>query len=1364
MSKVFLIAGLMTISCFNFGQDSELNKDQEYLIQYIDVRAGLSNNYVSQIIEDDLGIKWLATEGGINKYEGDGYVTVYKPGTKYPNFPNENVETIFKASDGNLWIGTMSGGLAEFNTKEDQLNESNYLLGLSDQHSDLRITSIEENDQNQLWVGTWSHGLFVIDAALKKPVRHFLDSTLISDIIQDEFGNIWASSVNFIHKYDPSEDRLISLELPIGLTYEIIKDPDQDKIYIASHLGIFELNTLTYKFKELEASVTGGFKGISCLMLDEQKRLWAGSWTEGLRRSDTSLSSFEYISLLPKEQNYTTNKYDLIRDIYQEENGLIWVCTGYGGVLKLSKKEDFHFIGNTSTVSSGLEDDNTVALEIDGQGRLWAGSWGGSLSYSQDWNTFKRLNKIKLVQSLLALENELIVGTRRGLWSIDLGEVEEPAALLNDSLQRIRSLYFDSYGILWVGTQEQGLLKVDYRDDPNLQKIKFFGKSQFDSRGIESDRISDITEDKEGNVWVCTYNGLYKYDRQEDRFIRFDQPQNGKATFPSVIFLSMHSASDGTLWVGMSGGVLQFKLVEDKLVRLNKLDIAHGLANEYVLGVTSDAANNLWVSTALGISKIQAPDHIVTNFDSKTLGLSAMNANAFAQDKKHLAFGGTSGMVYFNPNKIDVRNKPPEVVLSRLTVDNKLVAAKEKINDQILLKESIHYAKEVALTHQEKVISLKVIPTDYLGVENIHYYYRLLGVNDDWIHNKNNNEVSIIGLNPGTYTLQVRASRNNLDYGAIRSLTITKSRPPWLSNWAIVLYAAFLAFLIGLGRKVFLKQQSLKTEYERLKISNEKEHELAEAKISFFTNMSHELRTPLTLISAPVTEMLARKDLSVLIREKLLTVERNASKLLHLVNQLLDFRKAENGMLSLRTAKGDIVKFVREIFLSFKSLAEAKKIDFNLNTSPQTIYCEFDRDKMEIVICNLLSNAFKYVVDQGKIAIDISLTECGEVSIEVTDTGQGMDQMHLSQIFDRFYQIKGIESANLAGSGIGLYLAKSIVELHGGDIEVESQEGVGSIFTVVLPLSSHLLDDRHKLKDFKGSDDIDSYEHHPASAVDVNNEELAHSKEETILIVDDHQEIRKYLHSILSEDYNVLEAKDGKVAMEISTQHLPDLIISDIMMPEMDGIELTKALKSELLTSHIPIILLTARTSTVFELDGLETGADDYIRKPFNPMTILARIHGILENRRKLGEYLRNRIRFEPDDTIAENIEEKFVQKAVALVNEHLNNSELDAPVMADLMHMSQSSLYRKLKALSGMSITAFIRSVRLKKAAEYMMTEDMSLAQVGYEVGFNDYKYFQKCFKEQYGCPPSDYRKEKLKKVEKGVVRPKKTRQNTTI
>ncbi|MFT6867972.1 MAG: signal transduction histidine kinase/ligand-binding sensor domain-containing protein [Cyclobacteriaceae bacterium] len=1311
--------------------------NKNYNITYIDVSSGLSNNYVRNVIEDGFGFKWIATEGGLNRYDGKSF-QVFKPGNT-PELANENIEVVYEDKDGNLWIGTKSGGLTYYDSRKEQFYNYNQNVFSSLPNGSARVTTIVEDAQNRMFIGTWSHGLFVFNKDSSGSVEHFLANHKINKVQSDKYGNVWIAEGNSLIKYDPSEDRLIKLG-DYGLITAICSDTLRNWLWLGINqkgVGYLDLDDYSYHRSEFFFDTAGNAESLA---VDNEGRLFVGTWGQGLHISDANAQNFKKFSLLPSAQEFNNASYEAILNIHLDKNGIIWISTAFGGIVKLMPVNNFEGLAEFLP-NKKLADNNIYALSSDSEGKVWMGSYGEGVTVVLD-NNLINLNNIPAskINVFLEVANSMLIGTREGLFEVDVHSPNQKFSRLFSGLSKITALHHSKNGRLWIGTQQNGLYHIDHflDKDPSSELVKAI-------KWVGGDRISKLTEDRHGNIWIGTFNGLFIYDQKNDRYVSGVSLLTKK--LPSDIINDMFLDVDqDKLWVALSGGLVELDLDGVSIRKYTVNGINQGLKNEFITSVIKSSDNQIWVGTAYGLAKYLPERQVFENYgNSEGVPVHSFNIKSVTQNRKgELLFGATNGITVFHPDVITYRQADPEVLFTGLSINGSSINVGEEINGNIILKEALPYTSDIELTYQDETFSFIVSTLDYLGDYNVLFSYRLIGFNDKWSQLSSNREIRYINLNPGNYRLEVRASRDSFHWSNVAFKNIKIAPPPWATWYAYTFYLCFLVALAYLINFIAKKQANLKANLEIERIAREKEHDLSEAKIIFFTNISHEFRTPLTLILSPIIELIMDQNIKGKIRERLNIVEKNASRLLQLINQLLDFRKSENGLLQMRVAQGDFVSFSKEIFLSFKGLAESKNIQYSFSHNPKRIVLPFDRDKMEIVLVNLLSNAFKYTPVDGKIKFDVE--ELGKYChIKIEDSGIGINQKDLEKIFDRFYQIQTTETAKIVGSGIGLSLAKNIVILHHGEITVSSIPKKETTFTIQIPIDNPLFVAGEYISDFKGSDDKSYYSELDKEEVMVDLS-LKKDDRETVLVVDDNDEIRNYLSTLLrEEEYDVITASNGVEGLQLANEAQPDLIISDIMMPEMDGITLCSTLKNDLNTSHIPVILLTARTSTVFEVSGLQTGADDYIKKPFHPAVVLTRVSGLLENRRKLRQYFVNKLRFEPSDQIeAPGTEEKFIQKAITTIEDHIQDSEFGIENLMDVLAMSKSTLYRKLKSLTGLSITAFIRSVKLKKAAELILSVDWKLNQIAYESGFNDYKYFKTCFQEQFGCLPSEYRSKK--------------------
>ncbi|MFO7672538.1 MAG: two-component regulator propeller domain-containing protein [Lutibacter sp.] len=1314
--------------------------DHNYVIDFINTKQGLSHNYVTSIVSDDLNIKWIGTENGITKFNGYDFEYI-KPGKGYKELLNENIEVLFKDKNNNIWIGTKSGGIFYLDIKNNTIKNFNHLIDLNNE-GNLRITAISQDNNGNIWIGTWGNGIFVIDYINKKLLKKYESITPVYCITKDFNDYMWFAVNRKLHKYVPAENKIYEYLFDEYIS-DIISDPFREKVWIT--VGGFK-NSKLYNYDFNTNSISSFETGVISeftkkLYIDNHHRIWIGTWGNGIYRSNSDVSKFDNIELISRTSEKISANYNTILTIHQDKNNIIWLGTANGGLVRLIEGNGFNN-ADRLIVNQELKGLLNISTIYRNDKNLFVGTIFSGLYYGKDFSSLKQIKEIgnDRIKAIYEYKGKLYIGTNDGFYIYDLNL--EKIIFFNDAIKKVTSFYIDKNNSLFLGTQELGLAVVNLDSIKNNASYVFYAENLNNSQKLESNRITGIQADKNGNIWVSSYYGLHLYDKKNKSFTH--QSKLLKDKLSSVIINAMTLKGDD-IWLATPGGLYKLKYKSGKLILEDSVTKENGLNSDFICAVTFDANNNLWMSTHTEIVKYNETNKSVISYgEINGISTTSFNNSSFYNfQNKEIYFGGIDNITFFNPNSIKNVSTVPEIILTNLRVNNNLIQY-EKGSE--ILDNNINYAKEIRLTHRDNFFSTSFVANDFMGKLNIKYRYRLDGYQDSWTDLQNRNEINFAGLSPGNYTLEIEGSRDNKNWSNPKSIELTILASPWKTPFAVLVYALILILITVYFVRANRLRLQLKNNLEIARIDKEKEIELSEAKLNFFTNISHEFRSPLTLILGPLQELVESESLPPKVLKNLMFIDRNTNRLLNLINQLLDFRKADHGLLKLEVSQGDFVRFSKEVFLYFKQSAKSKNISYKFKSDEEEILFPFDRNKMEIVLCNLLSNALKYTESGDKVTLSV-YKENGHCIVSIKDTGIGMKSEYLEKIFDRFFQIKSANSARMIGSGIGLTFSKKIVELHHGSIEVSSEKNVGTEFLIKLSLNPNIYKGEIN-ENLQSTDNINAYKikdfELPFDNFNIN------PKEHSILIIDDNLDILNYLKDVLTDTYTVLQADNGNTGYEIASSEIPDLIISDVMMPGKDGITLCKELKTQITTSHIPIILLTARTSSVFEIEGLKTGADDYITKPFNAKVIKARIASLLENREKLRAYLLNKVKFEPTEAEAEtesNTENAFIQKAILLVEKNIDNVAFGIENMVDELNMSQSTLYRKIKSLTGLSITAFIRSIRLKRAAYLILSEDLNLNQIAYEVGFNDYKYFKVSFKKQFNCLPSKYKELKSKK-----------------
>ncbi len=1342
MQKTIFIFYILFISSLINAQDNDTN----YVLEYITTNQGLPHEYVTSIISDDLNVKWIGTENGLTKYNGYNFENI-KPGKNYKKLKNENIEVLFKDESNIIWIGTKSGGISSIDVRNNSIKNYNHLINKV-KSSAINITAIAADKTGNIWIGTWEDGVFVINPTTNKLIKHIKIRSVVQSIVKDNQSNMWLSYFQTVSKFKINGENLVSYKIKNNLT-DLILDSKRNKIWIGTsnkNTKLYYFDFKTQKIDSLETGVSSDF--YKTLSLDSKNRLWIGTWGKGLYRSNADLTKFSKIELVSSNSGKIKTNYKTILKVHHDKNNQIWVATANGGVVKLIEGKEFK--NASEEINSGsLNGDLNFTAIYKSKNSLFVGTLNNGVHSGTDFANLKPINEIGLTKILAIYEhqNKLFIGSKTSFYIYDL--TLNKIIFTHKKISKATAFYVDNSNTLFIGTQQSGIAIVPIKDIANEKAYTFYSDLKTGNAKIESNRITGFKEDSKGNIWVGTYNGLHLFDKSTRKFSAKSLKINDK--LPSVIINSIAIKND-YIWLGTPSGLVKLAYKNKKLTIQNKLTKEEGLNSDFICAITFDAKSNIWLSTKTEIVKYNEQKHSFVNYgEDNGVKTTSFNSRSFYNFENNLIyFGGVDNITYFNPDKISTIDPIPEVIYTNLRVNNTVIGFPNEKNEHEIIDKNFSYVDRIELNHNENFFSIGFITNNFSGKLNTKYRYKLEGFQDKWFDLQNKNEINFAGLESGKYVLKVSATRDNQTWSEPKNLVIEVSRSPWKSIWAIILYTILVVIIIFYILKFYNDQLKLENKLKIARNDKEKEMELSELKLNFFTNISHEFRTPLTLIISPLNELMENTDLDARVAKKLSVMERNADRLLNLINQLLDFRKAEFGLLQLNASQGNIVRFSREVYLYFNEMAKSKGIKYRYKHSDDEILFPFDRNKIEIVLCNLLSNAIKYCNSGDKITLSVEKKD-EYCIIAVQDSGLGMEEDYLDKIFDHFFQIKSAESSKMVGSGIGLTFSKKIIELHKGTIEVKSKINVGTEFIIKLPINMDYYEGEIN-NDFVNTDNINAYQTKTTeNSIENIVENLSiNAKENSILIIDDNPDILDYLKDILSDSYTIFLAENGNDGFKIASEEIPDLIVSDVMMPGKDGITLCKELKSQIITSHIPIILLTARSSTVFEIQGLQTGADDYVTKPFNPVIIKARISNLLESRKNLRALFLNKIQFEP--TLAEiekdtSTEGAFIHRAIVLVENNIQNSSFSIETMVDELNMSQSTLYRKIKSLTGLSLTSFIRSIRLKKAAHLILIDDLNLSQIAFEVGFNDYKYFKISFEKQFNCLPSKYKAKMAKK-----------------
>ncbi|SDM30165.1 hybrid sensor histidine kinase/response regulator transcription factor [Kriegella aquimaris] len=1387
-----VVLGILLFVCAgpSYGQTS-------VFFDHFTTNEGLSQSDVNCIFQDNLGFMWFGTHDGLNKYNGYEF-TVHKPEIGDTNSISSNlVFDIAGDSDGNLWIGTTGSGLNYFDRSTETFTQfkNNYEdpESLSNDH----IIKVFLDSKKRLWVGT-RKGLNMTD--LKKSsdrigfLRLNLESSepvlnvnfnMVSAICEDSIGQIWVGGPTGLFKLtrDSKGDYFLlhineAIGLPeVGVT-SIAQNAD-GQLLIGTTDGLFMLRE-----NEKSTSILKIHEGYyNDLQIDQDGNLW-GATNDGLvqfkcQKDDGLLIYDDQFKYDPKNPGSLTK--NVIKSLFLDKAGILWIGTNGGGINKLDPlRKQFKHIRKTSDTNS-LSYDKIRSIYEDSNGTIWIGTEGGGFNMLQKrgnakYSNFKSFDVIKNTFAITEVSSmprkTLLVGGEGslGLYKIDIsrpnGVTKRNIVPFQNFKHSVFSLLEDHNKTLWIGTYGGGL----HRWTPN-GKLGSFLKSNFTNNTLDSTSISDniirnVLEDRQGNLWIATGNGLSLISANQTmadqpNFRNFRNTVQDSSSISHNYILSLYESTNGDIWIGTFGGGLNRFVPgkdgqKDKFIAYKELD---GLPNNVIKGILEDDNGHLWLSTNKGLSKFDPIQKTFKNYNVND-GLQSNEFQELACLKRNngeMLFGGVNGFNAFFPKDIKDNSQASETVITNFSIQNKPIATGEKINGRTVLKRSIEKTDQIRLKHNENSFSFEFVSLHYAAPIKNRFAYKLEGFDDNWVQAPSNNRfATYTNIAPGEYTLKVKSSNNDGLWDQTPSkIEITVVPPFWKTNAAYIVYTLlFLGILAGFWKYTIIsasKKHQLEMEY----LEKEKQDELQRVKLEFFTNISHEFRTPLTLIKAPL-EYLQKNSGKIterVVQEQYVLMQKNTNNLLKLVNQLLDFRKINQGKMRLVVRHTNIVAFIKEVAEPFQFLAHKKSIDFTVNSSEDFIRTWFDHDALEKITNNLLSNAFKFTPEFGKITINISKQNDSEnggafVLIEVKDSGTGIKSSKLNTIFEKFYVEKTKKKINAEGVGIGLAFTKSLIELHQGSIQVSSKKGLGANFIVQLPMSKAAYESIPEIscKEVFDNDFLVRSSETESFAIGINDEledlNLSKSRPKlpVLLIVDDNPDILMFIKQALSEQYTIFEAENGKKGLEVAKRVTPNLIITDLIMPIMDGIEFCEVLKTTKTTSHIPLVMLTAKSSQESEIEGLKYGADAYIRKPFNVELLELKLTNILKHREELRKRFKQEVTLQPKEITVTSLDEKFLQNAVEVVEKHMMNTDFNVEMLVREMGYSRSNLYLKFKELTGLSSSEFIRNIRLKRAIQFLDSSDLSVKEIMFRTGFSTASYFSKCFKKQFGVVPSEY------------------------
>lgn len=1336
----------------------------------INSKNGLSSNIVNDIVKDDLGYLWFATEEGLNRFDGrDFHIYRNIPGDSRSLKSNE-ISCIYKDTKGILWVGTSEGALSKYDQDKDEFFNFNHNANNSEGLNST-VHAICDDFLGNIWIA--SFGRLHVYNSLKNRLKKFHDTALFSrstynpnsnilSLYEDKKKRMWVGTNEGLLLYDRKKDTFKKVfgngVTPSGRSpVRTINEDHAGNIWIGTNDGIAKIEPL--RLNEDGKHLSFLKNTIVYKIIADQNLLWIGT-ENGLYILNVDNSTLEHYEPDARDNYSLTSKS--VRSIYLDREGIVWLGTYRGGVnvydknLTLFNVKSLHSFDGASLSGSIItsfaqRDNSSIFIGTDN---------GGLKLFDKNKKTANPVyfspisNKLTILSLLKTSDNKLWIGTFsngliiKDLQTNDINQLLKAESKNDERNSDIFCLFEDSKGYVWIGTNGGGVKVYSPKERRVYSSEEFFGNQSMSFNWY----VRAISEDREGNIWIASQGtGLVKYN-PHDKSIKIYNKDNSNLTTNSIQTLYVDSKNN--LWLGTVGH--GFSLFNKRNNCFESYSEKDGLGNPEVYKILEDDNGLIWLSTNVGISSFSFKDRKIKNYTYRN-GLQNNNfvrAAGLKASDGTLFFGGVEGFNYFTPANVKTNYNIPPVVFTELKVNNRTIIVSE---DSTCLKKQIAVAEKIDLLYKQN-FSISYVALNFTTPHENKYAYKLEGYDKEWNYVGAVKSASYTNLSPGKYVFRVKASNNDRiwnEEGA--SITIIIHPPFWLSPFAYIFYGLVIVtcvfFVRYLGikkieRKFQREQEILKAReiFEREKREVERQHELDKMKLKFLTNLSHEFRTPISLIMAPVDKILSEGP-TVDVNEQVSAIKRNTRRLLNLVNQLLDFRKMDERELSLSLQEGDLVSYLRELVDSFKDLSDKKKVRLYFFSEFEQFNTFFDPDKIERILFNLLSNAFKFTNKDGYVKVELERSKKNRlwkgkhwITIKVKDNGVGIHPDFHKHIFFRFFQNDVSPSILNQGSGIGLSIAKEFIELHGGTVEVESEVGKGSTFIVEIPLIAN--EDPIDLKENLVVNAVNSL-HSDASLEPLDLESTMLIK---VLIIEDNDEFRHYLKGNLEKKYKIIEASNGKEGWQQALYHHPELIVSDISMPYMDGIELAKKIKSDKRTNHIPIILLTALIGEEEQLNGLETGANDYIIKPVNFEILNAKIRNILKLNQKFKETYSRRIKVSSPEVSIPSDNEKFLDKIVSYIEENLTDSKLSVEALSKNLGMGRGTLYRKVLDITGATPIELIRNIKLEKALVLLEKSDMNVAQIAYCVGFATPNYFAKSFKERYNMLPSEYISSKRK------------------
>lgn len=1303
---------------------SYLGYTQEYYLKHYQVDQGLSHNSVITSFQDSNGFLWFGTKNGLNRFDGYSFKLYHNDPLDTTSIGSNYIQAIIQQKK-TLWVGT-DNGLYHF----DQVRETFSLMDITRNKS---IQDIELDQNGTLW--------FIAGGALysyngiqnKYTVFDSADFFQAVNITKDQNGGLWVASFNQIYKYQPSSHSFIPMNVQavndgfpfvistifslnqhtilIGtqnhgvISYNIASGEQKQlltkekapiyirnfalkgahELWIASENGVYVYNLQTRQYDHIQKQYSNHYSlsdnAVYTITVDNEQGVWMGTYFRGINYYPKQYTPFK--KYIPKS-NTNSISGNIVRELTKDYYGNLWIGTEDAGLNKLNlENEKFTNFNPLKNKSAELSYHNIHGILADGN-QLWVGTFEhgldvidirtGKLIKHYGMGANGGLNSNFVFDVHKSLNGEILALTTDGIQMYDKGKdqfVQYPKVTEHHFYNSILEVTEAQF---WVGSYRSG---VFYYDTSKNEKHNFKYDSK-DPHSISSNAINDIFKDRKGQIWITTENGLNLYRPKTNDFQRF----NVKNGFPSNVVYSVLEDEKGRIWISSSNGLIRFN-----------------------------------------------PSSLKTKIFTQANGLSTDQFNyksAFKDTNGTMYFGCVDGMISFDPNDFVNNIYTPPLVLTELKLNNKTVEVGHKNSP---LSSSISYLDLLNLDYKQSSFSISFAALSYYAPQMTTYWYKLEGLNDNWLELNKSQTAYFTKLSPGDYTLKFKALNNNGSWSYGKDLKIKITPPYWASITAYILYFLIGAAIILFSIRNYHKRTAEKNRRNLRLLNNKKEKEVYQAKIEFFTNVAHEIRTPLTLIKSPLEKILKSNDHSKFLNENLAIMSKNTTRLLDLVNQLLDFRRTEIEDVKLSFVKTDLKPLINHMFSRFSQAIQERSLEVTLEVPQEDLYANIDKEAFKKILSNLINNAIKYADE--KINITLEKTQ-DNFKLVIKNDGELIPVQLRNKIFEPFYRLP--EAEHQTGTGIGLSLAHSLTELHKGTLTLDFSDSTMNCFILEIPLLQGTV---FTLYQNQVEEPISELEIQP-NETEVNTDQNVNSTR--ILLVEDNTDLLDFIAKDLSEDYQVLTATSAELALEILQSEKVGLVISDVMMPGISGFELCKHIKTTLKTSHIPVIMLTSKTAITAKVEGLESGADAYIEKPFSMEYLHIQIKNLLENRKHIMKHYSSSPLAHIRSIAHSKTDENFIKTLDSVIDQNISDHHLSVEMLAEIMHMSRSTLYRKIKDISDLSPNELINITRLKKAAELLATGDYKIYEVSEMVGYNSQTSFGRNFQKQFHMTPTEY------------------------